>query len=68
VGKAAACNTLMSADVHFQVFEDASVKIVPPEPRVVNIIKREDWRVSIMAYLHHYYETDSKNEQIRLQQ
>jgi ribonuclease HI len=68
LGKAAACNTLMSADVLFQVFEDASVKTVPPEPRVVNIIKREDWRVSIMAYLHHYYETDSKNEQIRLQQ
>jgi hypothetical protein len=28
----------------------------------------EDWRAPIMAYLCHYYELDSKNEQIRMQQ
>jgi hypothetical protein len=32
----------MLADVFFQVLEDASVKIVPSEPRVVNIIEGED--------------------------
>jgi hypothetical protein len=56
----------MSTNVFFQVLEDASVKIVPPKPRVINIIEGEDWRAPIMAYLHHYYEPDSKNKQIRL--
>jgi hypothetical protein len=40
--KAAAHNTLMLADVFFQVLKDASVKIVLPEPRVINIIYVED--------------------------
>jgi hypothetical protein len=50
----------MPTDVFFQVLEDALVKTVSPEPRVINIVEREDWRASIMAYLHHYYEPDSK--------
>jgi hypothetical protein len=32
------------------VLEDASVKTVPPEPRVINIIEEEDWRAPLMAY------------------
>jgi hypothetical protein len=60
--KAAARNTPIPADVFFQVLEDASVKTVFPEPRVLNIIEGEDWRAPIMAYLRHYYEPDSKNE------
>jgi hypothetical protein len=60
LAKAAACNTPMPTDVFFQVLEDALVKTVSPEPRVINIVEREDWRASIMAYLHHYYEPDSK--------
>jgi hypothetical protein len=64
----AARNTLMSADVFFQVLEDASVKTVLPAPRVINIIEEEDWRAPIMTYLRHYYEPDNKNEQIRMQQ
>jgi hypothetical protein len=40
--KAAAHNTLMLADVFFQVLKDASVKIVLPEPRVINIMYVED--------------------------
>jgi hypothetical protein len=36
--KAPARNTPMPADVFFQVIEDASVKIVMPEPRFINII------------------------------
>jgi hypothetical protein len=52
----------------FQVFKDALVKTVMPEPMVINIIEVEDWRAPIMAYLHHYYEPNSKNEQIRMQQ
>jgi hypothetical protein len=66
--KVAAHNTAMHVDVFFQVLEDASVKTVLPEPRVINIIEGEDWRAPIMAYLRHYYEPDSKNEQIRMQQ
>jgi hypothetical protein len=42
--KAATRNIPMPADVFFQVLEDASVKIVLPEPRVINIIEGEDWR------------------------
>jgi hypothetical protein len=58
----------MTADIFFQVLEEASVKTIPPEPRVINIIEGEDWRARIMAYLRHYYEPDNKNEQIRPQQ
>jgi hypothetical protein len=50
------------------VIEDTLVKIVFPEPKLINIIEEKDWRALIMAYLHHYYEPDSKNEQIRMQQ
>jgi hypothetical protein len=66
--KAMACNTPMPTNVFFQVLEDASIKIVLPESRVINIVEGEDWRASIMAYLCHYYEPDSKNEQIRMHQ
>jgi hypothetical protein len=50
----------MLADVFFQLLEEASVKTVPPEPMVINIIEGEDWRALIMDYLHHYYELDRK--------
>jgi hypothetical protein len=35
---------------------------------MVNIIQGEDWRASIMAYLHNHYEPDSRAEMIRMQQ
>jgi hypothetical protein len=66
--KAVARNTPMPADVFFQVLEDASVKTVLLEPRVINIIEGEYWRALIMAYPRHYYEPGSKNEQTRMQQ
>jgi hypothetical protein len=50
------------------VLEDASVKTVLSEPRVINIIEGENWRAPIMTYLRHYYEPDSKNKQTRMQQ
>jgi hypothetical protein len=62
LAKAAARNTSMPANIFFQVLEDASVKTIPTETRVINIIEGEDWRASIMAYLHQYYEPVSKNE------
>jgi ribonuclease HI len=37
--KVIACNSPMHADVFFQVIEDASVKTVLPEPRIINIIE-----------------------------
>jgi hypothetical protein len=58
----------MLTDVFSQVLEDASVNIVLLEPRLINIIEGGDWRALIMAYLHHYYEPDNINEQIRMQQ
>jgi hypothetical protein len=61
-------STSVSANTFFQVLEDASVKTALQEPRIINIIEGEDWRAPIMAYLHHYYEPDGKNEQIRMQQ
>jgi hypothetical protein len=68
LAKAVARNIPMPTDVFFQVLEDASVKIVLLEPRVINIIEGKDWRAPIMAYLHHYYQPESKNEQMRMQQ
>jgi ribonuclease HI len=41
--KAAARNTLLPADVFLQIISDASIKIIEPEPRVINIIQDEDW-------------------------
>jgi predicted transcriptional regulator len=58
--KAADHNSPMLADVFFQLLEEASVKTVPPEPMVINIIEGEDWKALIMDYLHHYYEPDRK--------
>jgi hypothetical protein len=68
LAKVVACNIPLPADVFFQVIEDALVKTVRLEPRLINIIKGEDWKASIITYLHHYYESDSTNEQIRMQQ
>jgi hypothetical protein len=68
LAKAATRNTPMPPDVFFHLLKDALVKTVLPEPRVINIIKGEDWRALIMLYLRHYYEPDSKNEQTRMQQ
>jgi hypothetical protein len=42
LAKATARNTPMLTDVFFQVIEDALVKIVLPEPRLINIIEGED--------------------------
>jgi hypothetical protein len=57
----------LPVDVFFQVMEDASVKTIELEPRLINLIG-EDWRASIMAYLCHYYELDNNTGHIRMQQ
>jgi hypothetical protein len=59
---------VLPPDVFFHVIEDPSVRTVKPDPRMINIIQGEDWRVPIMAYLHHHYEPDSRAELIRMQQ
>jgi hypothetical protein len=66
LAKAAAHNTPLLANLFFQVIEDTLVKMVEPEPRLINVIKGEDWRAPIIAYLHHYYELDNTTEHIRL--
>jgi ribonuclease HI len=68
LAKAAARNTPMAANIFFQVLEDASVKTVLPEPKLINIIEGKDWRAPIMPYLRHNYEPDSKNKKIKMQQ
>jgi hypothetical protein len=35
--------TLLPLDVFFQTIEDASIKTVELEPRLINIIEGEDW-------------------------
>jgi hypothetical protein len=50
------------------VISDASIKIVEPEPKMINLIHDKDWRALIMAYLYHYYESDSTIEHTRMQQ
>jgi hypothetical protein len=67
LAKVADCNTLMPLYIFYQVLEDASVKTVLLEPRLINIIEGGDWRAPIMAYLRHYYEPDSTTEKIRMQ-
>jgi hypothetical protein len=42
LAKTVARNTLILADIFFPVLEDASVKTVLSEPRVINIIEGED--------------------------
>jgi hypothetical protein len=68
LAKAATRNTPLPADVFRQIISVASIKIIEPEPRVINIIQGEEWRASIMAYLRHYYEPNSTMEQTRMQQ
>jgi ribonuclease HI len=65
--KAAAHNAPLPADVFLQVISDASIKIVEPEPRTINLIQGEDCRAPIMACLRHYFEPDSIVEQTRMQ-
>jgi ribonuclease HI len=66
--KDAARNTPLPADVFLHVISDASIKTVEPKPKVMNFIQGEDWRVPIMAYLHHYYEPDNIVKNTRMQQ
>jgi hypothetical protein len=66
--KAAAKKAVLPQDIFFQLIKDPSIKIVEPEPRMINIIQGEDWRAPIMAYLHHHYAPDSGAELIRMQQ
>jgi hypothetical protein len=57
----------LPADVFFQVIEDASVKMVEPEPMLINAIEGKDWRAPIMTYLCHYYKPDNTTEHMRMQ-
>jgi hypothetical protein len=65
--KVVAQKTALPLDVFFQTIEDASVKIVKSEPRLINAIERQDWRAPIMAYLHQCYEPDSNTDLIRIE-
>jgi hypothetical protein len=49
LAKVAAHNMPLPADVFFQVMEDALVKTIKSEPRLINVIEGEDWRAPIMA-------------------
>jgi hypothetical protein len=59
LAKAATRKATLHPDVFFKSIKDPSMKIVEPEPRMVNIIEGEDWRAPIMAYLHNHYELDN---------
>jgi hypothetical protein len=64
--KVAAYNMPLPVDVFFQVMEDALVKRIELEPRLINIIEGEDWQAPIMAYLRHYYEPHNTTKHIRM--
>jgi hypothetical protein len=68
LAKATARKAVLPPDVFFQVIEDPSVKIVEPEPRMVNVMQGEVWRTPIMAYLCHHYEPNNNTELTRMQQ
>jgi ribonuclease HI len=68
LAKVAAHNVPLPADIFFQLMEDASVKTIELEPRLINLIEGEDWCAPIMAYLLHYYEPNNTTEHIRMQQ
>jgi hypothetical protein len=59
LAKAATRKATLHPDVFFQTIKDPSMKIVEPEPRMVNIIEGEDWRAPIMAYLRNHCEPDN---------
>jgi hypothetical protein len=42
LAKATTKKVMLPPDVFFQVIEDPSVKIVEPEPRIVNVVQGED--------------------------
>jgi hypothetical protein len=67
LAKATARKAALQLDVFFQVIEDPSVKIVEPEPRMINVVQGEHWRAPILAYLHHHYEADNSIELTRMQ-
>jgi hypothetical protein len=67
LAKAAAKKIVIPPHVFYQVIEDPTVKTVEPEPRMVNVVQGEDWRASIMAYLHSHYKLDSNTKLIRMQ-
>jgi ribonuclease HI len=67
LAKVAARNIALPVGVFFQVNKDASVKMVEPEHRQINVIEGQDWCTPIMAYLHHYYEPDTTTEHVRMQ-
>jgi hypothetical protein len=48
-----------------QHYEDPSIKIVKPEPRMVNIKQGKDWHAPIMADLHHHYKLDKNTEKLK---
>jgi hypothetical protein len=66
--KVVARNTPLPADIFLQIISDVSLKMIEPEPRIINVIQDEEWRALIMAYIHHYYEPNTTVEQIRTQQ
>jgi hypothetical protein len=66
--KAAARKTTLPSDVFFQTIKDSYVKTIAPEPRMFNVIAREDWRAPIMVYLCHYFDPDNNTGLIKMQQ
>jgi hypothetical protein len=53
-------------DVFFQVLTQASINTKQEASRKVHIIQSEDWRASIMAYLHGHYEPEDEVNEVRM--
>jgi hypothetical protein len=61
LAKAAAQNSSLPQDVFYQILKQASIKTVQATSREVHIIKSEDWRAPIMAYLRGHYSLKMKS-------
>jgi hypothetical protein len=64
--KLLANNMPLLTDIFFQVVLDSSTKIVDPDPKVIDLIEGEDWRSTIIRYLHNYYKPDNATEHIKM--
>ena len=63
LAKAAAQQEPLAADVFFETLKQGSVNCAEEPAKFVNAISNEDWRATIMAYLHgHFIPEDEKEE------
>ena len=64
--KAAAQLDPLPLDVFFETLKHASVNCAEEPAKFINAITSEDWRVTIMAYLHGHFVPEDEKEEKRM--